>query len=286
MRRLSPQSTRMIADLGLQAMDQMGYAAMNLGVIDFSLGIDFLKKVTSQTTIPLVTSNLVYKESGLPFGKKYVIASTGDVKVGILGIMPADTFENLPTVLTRDALEIIAPEKTLKDLIPQVKNEADIIVLLSQCGLKATNLLIDNLDGIDLAIIGDVKKGELAGKKGPCGGGSDGEEPLRADKKALIMLVGRQGESLGSVLFTIDAAGQVIQRQGKMIPVDKSVAPDVQIAGITGDDIYKKIMQEKKMRQEKRRMKIAREIKELRKLTPEEYIQWQLEKESRAGGKK
>ena len=286
MRRLSPQSTRMIADLGLQAMDQMGYAAMNLGVIDFSLGIDFLKKVTSQTTIPLVTSNLVYKESGLPFGKKYVIASTGDVKVGILGIMPADTFENLPTVLTRDALEIIAPEKTLKDLIPQVKNEADIIVLLSQCGLKATNLLIDNLDGIDLAIIGDVKKGELAGKKGPCGGGSDGEEPLRADKKALIMLVGRQGESLGSVLFTIDAAGQVIQRQGKMIPVDKSVAPDVQIAGITGDDIYKKIMQEKKMRKEKRRMKIAREMKELRKLTPEEYIQWQLEKESRAGGKK
>ena len=286
MRRLSPQSTRMIADLGLQAMDQMGYAAMNLGVIDFSLGIDFLKKVTSQTTIPLVTSNLVYKESGLPFGKKYVIASTGDVKVGILGIMPADTFENLPTVLTRDALEIIAPEKTLKDLIPQVKNEADIIVLLSQCGLEATNFLIDNLDGIDLAIIGGVKKGELAGKKGPCGGGSDGEEPLRADKKALIMLVGRQGESLGSVLFTIDAAGQVIQRQGKMIPVDKSVAPDVQIAGITGDDIYKKIMQEKKMRQEKRRMKIAREIKELRKLTPEEYIQWQLEKESRAGGKK
>lgn len=285
-RGLSQQSKGMIADLGFQAMNRMGYAAMNLGTIDFSLGIDFLNKVTSAITFPLVTSNLVYKESGLPFGKKYVIESAGDVKVGILGVMPADAFENLPAVLTRATLEIIPPEKALEDLIPEIKKKADIVILLSQCGLEATTLLVDNHDDIDLAIIGGVKKGELAEKKIPCGKGPEGEEPLSTYKKALVMLVGWRGQSLGSVRLTIDSAGQVIQRQGKMIPVNDSVAADERIAKITGEDIYKKIMQEKKMRKEKRLMEISREIEELRKLTPEEYIERQLKKESRAGGEK
>jgi len=272
-RRVSLTAKKMITDIGLRAMDQMGYACMNLGGIDFSLGVDFLKKVTSDLNFPIVTSNLVYREGGLHFGKEYVIVGSGGIKVGILGVMPLDVFENKSAELIGKSLEIIPPEKALTFLIPELKKKTDVIVLLSQCGIEATNLLLENLDGIDLAIIAGIKDDEYVLKKAPCGG-QDGEKSFQTDSKTLIMQASSQGESLGLARLTLNGDGQIIKRQGEMIAIDKSVVSDERIASITGDDIYVTVRQEREKRKEKREKEIIQEFEKLRRMTPEEYKEY------------
>lgn len=271
-RRISPQARMSIAELGLRAMDQMGYVSMNLGGIDFSLGTGFLKKVTTDLSFPLITSNLVYRESGLPFGDKYFIADAGDLKVGILGVMPTDAFENMHADPYRDRLEIIHPEKALEALIPELKKKTDILVLLSQCGFDATNLIVDNLDGIDFAIIGGIKEEEIA--KIPCGADLEGKEFYSQDRKTLLMQVGRQGESLGLARITVDGEGRIIQRKGEIISVNRSVEPDERIAGITGDDMLVTIRNEREKAKEKREKEVMKEFEKLRRMTPEEYKEY------------
>lgn len=271
-RRISPQARRMLADLGFRAMDQMGYVSMSLGGIDFSLGTGFLKKATTGLSFPLITSNLVYRESGLPFGDKYFIADAGDLKVGILGVMPADAFENMHADPYRDRLEIIPPEKALEALIPELKKKTDILVVLSQCGFDATNSIVDNLDGIDFAIIGGIKEEEIA--KIPCGVDPEGKEFLSKDGKTLLMQVGRQGESLGLARLTLDGEGRIIQRRGEIIPVNGTVEPDERIAGITGDDMYVTVRNQREKEKEKREKEIMQEFEKLRRMTPGEYKEY------------
>ncbi|MDD5724324.1 MAG: hypothetical protein PHY29_11400, partial [Syntrophales bacterium] len=74
-----------IVSLGMQAMEKMGYAAMNLGSEDFSFGPDFVKKNSAKVTFPIVTSNIVYRKAQSPFGRTYAVVKLKDVNLGILG---------------------------------------------------------------------------------------------------------------------------------------------------------------------------------------------------------
>lgn len=261
---------KMRADLSLKAMNQMAYAAMNLGATDFHLGADFLKKVTSSIAFPFVTSNLVYKDSRLPFGKKYVIKNVREVKVGILGVMPLGAFEKVLNAGSVENIEIIPPRKALKSLLPEVRKKADLVILLSQCGFEATTLLVNNTEGIDLAISGGMRKPELTSK----------------NIKTLVMQAAFRGTSLGFLKLTIDDTGQIIRSQREMIQMDESVAPDDQIVKMIDDAYHEKTRQRKRMTAERKRRALEQEAKELWKLTPQEYIEMLRKKESKAGGKR
>ncbi|MDD5723874.1 MAG: hypothetical protein PHY29_09105 [Syntrophales bacterium] len=263
-------SPEIVADLGLKAMNRMGYAAMNLGGNEFSLGADFLKKVTADIDFPVVTSNLVYKDSRLPFGEKYVIKNVGDVRVAIIGIMPSDSFKNVLEPQSVENMEIIPPKDALKDLLPEVAKKADLVILLSQCGFEITTLLVNSIDGIDLAI-------SSLGKKSGFTGENTGTPVLEVDYR---------GKYLGVLKLNVDNSGHVVLAENEMIKLDESVEPDEEIVKITGDDIRKKIGEERKIRREQQRQEIEREIKELQKLSPQEYLEMQFKKSSEVGGRK
>ena len=256
-----------IADLGLKAMNRMGYAAMNLGGNEFFLGADFLKRVTSTINFPLVTSNLVYKDSRLPFGERYVIKDVGDVRIAIIGIMPADSFNNVLEPQSVEGLEIMSPGDALKVLLPEVRKKADLVILLSQCGFEYTTLLVNDIGGIDIAMSSRGKKSKHTDE----------------NAKTSVLEVGYKGKYLGVLRLKVDDAGQVLSGQNEMIELDESVVPDEEIVEITGDDIRTRVGVERRMREERRRREIEREIKELQKLSPQEYLNLQLKKQSEAG---
>jgi len=83
-------SRKQIAEISLKAMSLMEYDAMNLGWNDLAFDTEFLNKMRSRAAFPLITSNVVYKDSGLPFGEKYIIKTVGNIRVGILGVMPLE----------------------------------------------------------------------------------------------------------------------------------------------------------------------------------------------------
>ncbi|MDM8526275.1 hypothetical protein QUF80_23095 [Desulfococcaceae bacterium HSG8] len=266
---------KLVAELGLKAMNLTGYSAMNIGWNELSVGSDVLNGMISGISFPLVTSNLVHKNSRLPLGKKYVISHVGDIRVGILGIMPVSppaslcstggggcgnhnaaghdhSQEEISPALLMENMEVIPPEDALQKLLPEVRKEADIVILLSQYSFEDTTSLVNQLEGIDLAVSGSRKRWARTNNK---------------DSRGVpVMEVAYQTRKLGYLKVSLDDTGRVIQDKQKMIRLGDTVASDVQIAQITGNDIHKKIQEEEKR-------KLEEEARALLKLSPYEYYQ-------------
>ena len=271
--RFAGVAKKIMADTGLKAVNIMGYTAMNVGVGEFSLGVEFLREKSSGLAFPLVASNLSYEKGVSPFTKRYVMAQAGDLKVAILGVMFPGISENMPGSGTSGIVEIIPPDDALKSLLPGIRKEADIVILLSQLGLAETKRLVNSLEGIDLAIYGGRNN-----KPAGCGGEIKPESPTGKSETPVLKASAR-GTHLGYALLTVHDAGRVAMGPTKMIYLDDSVAMDDNILEITGSDIYKEIARKRKRAAEEQR----REIEELHKLTPMEYMQKVLKEESRGG---
>lgn len=249
---------RLSARYLIKGMDQMGYAAMNLGGSELYAGLDFLREVTSGVRFPLLSSNLTLTDGQTPFWKQYVLTNLGDVKVGIVGVMPADGLKNIANPKYLENLNILSPKETLEALIPRLRKEADVIILLSQCDLDETTALVDAVKGIDFAICPAARFA-----------GCDDHGPRQ--KETNLLHTARYGVGMGFMQFTVDGgkARPVVQ---EMI-VLKTPVPAERLMGEMFNEI-------KKLRTETgtaAREAQARAMSTLQ-LTPEEFIK-QMQKE-------
>ena len=272
--KFSSTVRELIADICLKAVNLMGYTAMNLGIGEFSLGVNFLREKSADLKFPLLVSNLSYADGVSPFTKRFVIAQAGGLKVAVLGVMSPGILEKMPRSGTFGVVEIIPPGEALKALLPRIRKEADIVILLSQLGLSETNRLVNALEGIDLAIFGG-KNNKPAG----CGKEINPKSPT-GKSKTLVLKASSMGVHLGYVRLSVDDTGRVIADNKRMIFLNESVAMDDKVLEITGNDIYKRISKEKKRVAEQERRRMERDIEALHKLTPMEYME-KLQKNNR-----
>lgn len=266
------QSQKLIAKLGADSMGRMGYDVIGVGGIDFSLGAEFLKKIASNAGIGFVTTNLLYRDSMQPFGNKYAIINAGDIKVGVLSVLPVDAFDKISDRKLVENLEIIPPERAIGTVLPEIKEKTDIVILLSQCGQEMTRLIVKGYNGIDLRICcGDKQSRGGCGKKRLMKGTDEGQT-------SSLIMASYRGDRLGYTRLGLDTDRQAIISQSKMIRLDKSISDDEEIVKITGKEMFDKFKEEKQKEEFK-------EITELHKLSPAEYLEM-LKKQSASGGKK
>jgi len=275
--KFSRITREVIADVGLKAVNIMNYAAMNVGTNEFSLGVDFLREKSAELSFPLVASNLSYTKGISPFTKRYVMVQADDLKVAVLGVMSPGILDKMLCSGTFGVMKAIPPGKALETLLPWIRKKADIVILLSQLGSAETKILMDGLKGIDLAICGgkDRKPAGCGEKINP--------EPSTGKFETPVLKASTRGTHLGYARLAVDDAGRVIISRRRMIFLNDAVAMDDSILEITGKDICKRIDEEKKRIAEEERRKMGREIKELHKLLPTEYIEKLLKEQSKGG---
>ena len=143
----------------LEAMEGIGYDAMVPGNYEFDYGSDFFstaKNTVSQLSI--VCANLL-RADGAPFLQPYRVVERGGLKIAILGIMDVEMRKHIldenfvvPSDQTGAELQLIEPSIALKELIPKVQKEADLIVVISNFPYEKNLTLADELSGIDLII--------------------------------------------------------------------------------------------------------------------------------------
>ncbi|RJP40900.1 MAG: bifunctional metallophosphatase/5'-nucleotidase [Desulfobacteraceae bacterium] len=250
---------RLTARYMVRGMDQMGYTAMNLGGSELYAGADFLGEVTTGMRFPLLSSNLVLKDGQEPLWKPYVLTNLGNVKVGIVGVMPADGLKNIADPKYSENLKILPPKEALDALIPALKKEADVIVLLSQCDLDETTALVDAVKGIDFAICPGAR---LAG----CA--DHGPQQSETD----MLHPARNGVSMGFLQFTLNGSGQAQPIEQKMIALNTPV-PAERLMGEMFNEIRKLRIETGTAAREAQ----VRAMSTLQ-LTPEEFFK-QLQKE-------
>lgn len=131
--------------------DFMQLDALNLGQRELYFGADYLAKAAEKVSFPLISSN-IQSEKPLPWLKKFVVVESGGYKVGIVGVLPEKSFDSYVPAEGVKGLTITPPKEALAKVVPEVRRQADMVLLLSQLDETETTALIEAVPGIDLAV--------------------------------------------------------------------------------------------------------------------------------------
>jgi 5'-nucleotidase/UDP-sugar diphosphatase len=133
----------------IELMNLMKFDAMVVGNHEFDFGQAILKKRISEAKFSVLGANVV----GLKLLKPYVIKEAGGVKIAILGVVTDETpVSTHPKNVA--GLKFIPPDAAVKKYMTELRNKADIIIVLSHIGYSADRLMAEKVKGIDVIVGG------------------------------------------------------------------------------------------------------------------------------------
>jgi predicted DCC family thiol-disulfide oxidoreductase YuxK len=124
----------------LEALQKMGYDALCLGEEEFNFGLEFLERVVKKYKLNFISSNAQIE--GL---RPYIIKEFDGIKVGILGLTH-------PSVLTKLGIKSLNYREALKKWVTHLKDEVDLIILLSNMGGYANKEIAKSFSDIKVII--------------------------------------------------------------------------------------------------------------------------------------
>ena len=141
-------------ETALEALDQMGYAAHNIGEKDLDMGTDLLGYISQISNVDFISSNIDSTSQALET-KHYVIKEikTKDttLKVGIMGIVSPGLVEN-----DYQDVEVMDPVLSLKPLLNNLHDKTDILILLSHAEMEESVEIAEACPELDLVISGHL----------------------------------------------------------------------------------------------------------------------------------
>lgn len=195
----------------MHAMSVIGDYVLNLTASDLVFGEEFIKENTSKYELDVVSANIT-KSDGEPFWKPYIIKEIQGKKVAITGITKyQDTKET-------DGYSIEVPINPITQLMPELKEKADIVVVMAYIDLAPAKRLAKDVPGIDVLVIG--------------GQGSSLMVPTQEDGTETIMgKLGKKCKYLGRIDLFLDDE-KIVKFEGKQIPLSGSIEDDEEIRTI------------------------------------------------------
>lgn len=133
----------------LALMNAMRFDGMVLGNHEFDFGQDVLKQRIAAARFPVLGANV----QGVEGVKPYLIAERAGITVAVIGVVTEET-----PVSTHPknvgGLVFMPPAEVLPDYIAELREKADLIVVLSHIGYSADRILAEKVPGIDIIIGG------------------------------------------------------------------------------------------------------------------------------------
>ena len=145
-------------NMGLNAimfMNEAGYDLMVPGNHEFDFGFDNLKELEQKAKFPIISANILDKETGEPVFKENMIIETKAGKIGIFGLTTPETYTkaNPKNVAS---LKFLADEELYECARQQVKKlteaGADYIICVAHLGIddeSEPNRSIDVIKNVD-----------------------------------------------------------------------------------------------------------------------------------------
>jgi len=240
------------AETTIEGMNLMHYDGLNLAEGELSLGLEFFEALKKKAKFPFLSANVFLKENNKPVGEEFLIKEFDGFKVGIIGLVSPDFFNQ--DALIEENLAIKDPQSILKEILPRIRSQADLVILLSHLGKKGTKELVKNIPGIDVAIIGHNKgvmsKGELMGK-------------------TIIVQNCNMGKSLGILEINLNQNGTIRKYENRVEALSQSTPADPELIKLIRKFEEKKLAYEREKLAKKRKQ----ELREQLKLSPEEFIE-------------
>lgn len=160
----------------VEAMNRLGYDAVNLGNHEFSCGLEYLKAALVAANFPCISANVLGHDTKLPMFAPFAIVqktltaydgTRHDLKIGLVGVLPPQT-QTWEAHVLGGALTTSDMVDAVKQTLPKVYDAgADIVIALAHCGIgkripeylaENTALAIAGLPGVSAIIMGHVHR--------------------------------------------------------------------------------------------------------------------------------
>lgn len=119
----------------VEVMNQIGFTAMTLGNHEFDWGIGTLQLRARQAKFPFVAVNVINHADNKPFDfiHPYIIVEKQGIKIAIVGMATPETaYKTNPKLVSN--LTFSTPAATYRELLPKLRKQADVIIVLSHLG--------------------------------------------------------------------------------------------------------------------------------------------------------
>lgn len=216
----TPESDMLDAEPDFKVMNLIGYDAMTLGNHEFDKPYkDVLVKQKEWTEFPFLSANIVKKDTGEYLVEPYLMKEFDGLKVAILGL----TTEEVPIITTPEFvadLEFKNAIETAQELVPMLREEADVVVALTHLGLKEGGYGYAGYEATsDLELAGAVQGIDVI-----VGGHShDVLEQAEVVGDTLVVQAGEWGKYVGRLDLTIDSeTNKVTEHTYNLLPVNKT----------------------------------------------------------------
>lgn len=152
MDRAAPETEGTRGQANVDVINLTGYDAITIGNNEgLTFTLDMLNDVYAGLMCPVVCNNFVEIERGEPptWMKKHVIMQRGSFTIGLIGATAC--YSDFYRLLGIDALD---PRETISESVKELRDQADIIIVMSHLGLMLDQELAESIPGIDLIIGG------------------------------------------------------------------------------------------------------------------------------------
>lgn len=148
----------------VRVMDRLGYDFTALGNHDFDYGPQRTRELQDMVSFPMRAANIIDRSTGEPVhGSPIQVLERGGVKVGLLAM----GYTHTPWTASKKSvkgLEFKSAVETARQYVPELRRQADVVVVVSHLGTTGDEVLAREVDGIDL-IIGGHSHDHLAPAK-------------------------------------------------------------------------------------------------------------------------
>jgi hypothetical protein len=179
----------------LEAMKQLRYDAVTLGENDAALGGELLRSLVQGGAHPFVSANVVDAESKKLLCDAWRVVERDGLRIGITAVTE---FATAAMGAVRAAgLEAIDPVEALGNVLPELRKQADFVILLSRTHSSRAAAFGEKFPGtIDVVVVGNREPGR--GLVHPENGG------------AVYLTAGDRGQALGIARVALE--GTHVQR--------------------------------------------------------------------------
>lgn len=204
----------------IKIMNHLGYDLAVPGNHDFEFGLDILAERIAQADFVYLAANIVPTEDPTESAllmtsqmEPYVIVSVQGVRIGFLGLtMPLHGFSGI------DIKETL---QTAREYVPRMREEADIVIVMTHQKLERDYEIVDEVEGIDILLAAHVHS--VAFEHGLTRNGT------------LIAKTSCWGKELGRVDLTVENGpdGFYLQdAQASLLHVTSDIAEDEEVSRI------------------------------------------------------
>ena len=212
-----PLGDRTAGEAVVAGMNLMGYDALALGPKDLTLGPAVLRQRISQAQFAMLSANVLEVESGELLAPAYAVIEAGGQRLGILGL-------TRPPPLPRAGLEVADPQAALSRWLPEVSEQAHLVILLTNLDLRTAMGLAAQVQGIDLLVA--ALPGQLP------------STALRVPETGTLAVTAEQamprhsGRRVGEWVLEVEANGLLRTQSWRSVEMSKLFADDLEMKAL------------------------------------------------------